>query len=153
MIRRFETCDLSSVMELWLKGNIETHSFINAAYWYTNLEMVQASIASAEVYVYTEDENILGFIGLSSDHIEGLFVKQGHRSRGIGRELLDFVKIHHTQLTLTVYERNLLATKFYEREGFRKQGFQLDQFTSQVEYVMKWWTNGQSTATKNGRLK
>lgn len=142
MIRRFETRDLSSVMELWLKGNVETHSFIKPAFWYENLQTVQASIASAEVYVYSEDENILGFIGLSGDHIEGLFVKQGHRSRGIGSKLLDFVKIHHTQLTLTVYERNLLATKFYEREGFRKQGFQLDQFTSEVEYVMKWWTNG-----------
>ena len=142
MIRRFETCDLSSVMELWLKGNIETHSFINVAYWYGNLEMVQASIDSAEVYVYTENEFVVGFIGLNGDHIEGLFVKNGCRSRGIGRKLLDYVKIHHTQLTLAVYERNLLATKFYEREGFRKQGLQLDQFTNEVEYVMKWQTNG-----------
>ena len=142
MIRRFETCDLSSVMELWLKGNIETHSFINVAYWYGNLEMVQASIASAEVYVYTENEFVVGFIGLNGDHIEGLFVKNGCRSRGIGRKLLDYVKIRHSQLTLTVYERNLLATKFYEREGFRKQGLQLDQFTNELEYVMKWQTNG-----------
>lgn len=142
MIRRFETCDLSSVMELWLKGNIETHSFIKPAYWYGNLEMVQAAIASAEVYVYTENEFVVGFIGLNGDHLEGLFVKNGCRSRGIGRKLLDYVKIHHTQLTLAVYERNLLATKFYGREGFRKQGLQLDQFTNEVEYVMKWQTNG-----------
>ena len=141
MIRRYENPDLSSVMELWLKGNVETHSFIKPAYWYANLQTVQASITSAEVYVYTENEFVVGFIGLNGDHIEGLFVKKGYRSRGIGRKLLDYVKIHHTQLTLAVYERNLLATKFYEREGFHKQGLQLDQFTSELEYVMKWQTN------------
>ena len=141
MIRRFETCDLSSVMELWLKGNIETHSFVKPAYWYANLQTVQASIPSAEVYVYTANEFVVGFIGLNGDHIEGLFVKKGYRSRGIERKLLAYVKIHHTQLTLAVYERNLLATKFYEREGFHKQGLQLDQFTSELEYVMKWQTN------------
>ncbi len=50
MIRRFETRDLGSVMELWLKGNVETHSFIKPAFWYANLQTVQASITSTEVY-------------------------------------------------------------------------------------------------------
>ena len=41
------------------------------------------------------------------------------QGRGIGRNLLDFVKNRKERLSLNVYQKNSGAVRFYEREGFR----------------------------------
>ena len=138
MIRRFELRDLSDVMEIWLGGNIDSHYFIETGFWTSNFAMVETSIVSAEVYVYIDNKVILGFIGLEGDHIEGLFVKKDYRSQGIGKQLIDYAKVRHSKLSLSVYERNSSATKFYEREGFKRMGTQLNHYTGEVECVMQW---------------
>lgn len=92
MIRKFNSQDLAVVMQIWLKTNIETHSFIPAAYWKNNFEEVKAALLHAEIYVAEVDGQIVGFIGLNQTIIEGIFVKKGMRSRGIGKQLLDYVK-------------------------------------------------------------
>ena len=33
MVRKFEEKDLETVMELWLAGNLQAHSFIPEQYW------------------------------------------------------------------------------------------------------------------------
>jgi hypothetical protein len=33
MIRLFEFKDVDRIMEIWLEGNVKTHSFIEESYW------------------------------------------------------------------------------------------------------------------------
>ena len=68
MIRRFETRDLDEIMDLWLHANIESHSFIEADYWKKNYDMVRKLIPEAKVFVAEENEEILGFIGLTDTY-------------------------------------------------------------------------------------
>ena len=102
--------------------------------------MVKQILPEAEVYVYEEGKNgqIDGFIGINDCYIEGLFVKESAQSMGIGKCLLDYVKSRKTELRLCVYEKNMRAIRFYQRENFRIQAEGTDEDTNEKEYVMRW---------------
>lgn len=138
MIRPFQESDLDTVMQIWMEGNCQAHSFIPGEYWRSNEASVRSQIAGAKVYVYEEDGQILGFVGAWEEDIAGIFVDQGHRSGGIGRSLLDFMKEKHGALTLEVYQRNTDAVRFYLREGFQIVAERVDESTGEAEYVMGW---------------
>lgn len=94
----------------------------------------------SEVYVY-EDENtgkIQGFIGMSDNYIEGIFVCADAQSYGIGKQLLDFVKTTRKQLFLSVYQKNIRALKFYQSGNFKVQNAKIDENTGEKEYFMIW---------------
>ena len=43
----------------------------------------------ATVYVYEDNYEIQGFIGMNSEYIEGIFVSEAMQSQGIGKILLN----------------------------------------------------------------
>ena len=92
MIRLFEFQDLDKIMDIWLQGNLEAHSFIDAEYWKKNFDSVKSVLPNAEVYVYEEDGEILGFIGMDAEYIAGIFVAAEHKGQGIGHQLIETVK-------------------------------------------------------------
>ena len=81
MIRPFTQADLPQVLEIWLQGNLDAHSFIPASYWLDNRNLVAAQIPQAEVYVFQQQQTIDGFIGLTGGVIAGLFVRRAERRR------------------------------------------------------------------------
>ena len=141
MIRKLEEPNLDAVMKIWLDTNIKTHDFISAEYWLGNYEMVKSLLPEAEVYVYEDDatEEIVGFIGLMDTFVAGLFVKDGMQSKGIGKQLVDYAKDKKERLSLTVYQKNERAIRFYKREQFVNTGEKPDEKNSKVEYMMVWW--------------
>ena len=60
------------------------------------------------------------------------------QSHGIGKSLLDYIKDKKVRLQLNVYQKNVRAMSFYQREGFTIQREQRDEFTGEKEYVMEW---------------
>ena len=140
MIRKMEEMDISDVLQIWLETNIKAHSFIEKEYWTGNYEMVKQILPEAEVYVYEDEKNgqIVGFIGINNQYVEGLFVKESAQSRGIGKQLLDHAKSRKTELRLGVYQKNVRAVRFYLRENFLIQAEQMDEDTNEKEYIMGW---------------
>ena len=138
MIRRFETRDLDEVMNLWLHANIEIHSFIETEYWKKNYDIVRKLIPEAEVFVAEENEEILGFIGLTDTYIAGIFVKATEQSKGVGTELLRTVMKLKDYLKLNVYKKNRKAVVFYQHRGFKIVNQETDENTSEEEYTMEW---------------
>ncbi len=138
MIRSFQQEDTNQVMQIWLRGNLDAHPFIPAAYWESNFEMVQKQLSQAEIYVYEEEGSIQGFIGVQENYIAGIFVRKEYRCSGIGRQLLDWVKASHTDLALNVYEKNRRAAEFYKREGFSMASKAADPDTGEIDIAMEW---------------
>ena len=138
MIRKFRNADLSQVLDIWLEGNLQAHSFITASYWKNNVGFVSSALPKACVYVYEEKGIVIAFVGLEENHIAGLFVKEEYRSRGIGHSLLDFIKHVYGSLTLCVYEKNLRALNFYKNEEFEVVDRKIDSAVEEAEYMMKW---------------
>lgn len=130
--------DLDRVMEIWLKSNIEAHDFIDKSYWINNFIMGRNLISTSEVYIYEENNEILGFVGLVDNYIAGIFVDSNYRNKGIGKELLDYIKNLKSELSLDVYEKNKKAYNFYIKNGFIIEEKSLDNENNQYEYKLIW---------------
>ena len=140
MVRKFETQDLDTVMQIWLHGNLDAHAFIPASFWEAHFEMVRDMLPQAELYVHENEatRQIDGFIGLTENHIEGIFVAKAARSKGIGKALLDYAKSRKPCLTLSVCQKNQRALAFYRREQFVVQSEGIDGDTNEAEIQMLW---------------
>jgi len=125
-------------MEIWLAGNREAHPFVPAAYWQAQAPMVRAQLLQAEVYVWEREGRILGFVGMQGDYLAGLFVDGAFRSRGIGKQLLDYIKGRRSAFFLQVYQQNRRALAFYLREGLFISGEGLDADTGSRELTLRW---------------
>ena len=97
MIRKFTQSDRDTVMNIWLTSNIQAHSFIPKEYWINHFEQVKEILPQSTVYVYEKNGSVQGFIGLTEHHIEGIFVEESMRGKGIGTQLLNHAKqlFHH----------------------------------------------------------
>lgn len=142
MIRKLRKTDINRVADIWLKTNLKTHYFIPEQYWTNNYEVVKEMLPQADVYVYEDDKIIQGFVGINDEYIEGIFVSDEMQSRGIGKMLLDYIKDKKDRLQLKVYQKNVRAMSFYQREGFTIQSEGMDEFTGEKEYVMNWESFG-----------
>lgn len=140
MIRAFREHDLDTIMQIWLDTNIKTHGFISEKYWTDNYAAVKEVLPQAEVYVHEDDDThqIMGFIGLTGTYIAGIFVKETAQSNGIGKQLLNYTKKIKTNLSLSVYQKNVRAISFYQREGFFVKTENIDDGTYEKEFVMNW---------------
>lgn len=140
VIRKLRDSDVPAVMHIWLASNLEAHSFIPASYWTGSSEAVSHALPQAEVYVCESGETrqVIGFVGLSGEYVEGLFVRADMRGRGVGRQLLDYAKSLRQALRLHVYLKNRRALAFYRREGFAAEAESTDEATGERELLMAW---------------
>ena len=138
MIRKMQNIDINRVADIWLKTNLKAHDFIPEQYWTSNYELVKEMMLQAEVYVYEDNKIIQGFVGLSNEYIEGIFVSDEMQSCGIGKLLLDYIKNKKVRLRLNVYQKNTRALSFYQREEFNIQCEGFYGATGEKEYPMLW---------------
>ena len=80
--------------------------------------MVKDILPQAEIYVYENLGKISGFIGLNKDYIEGIFVKKNMRSKGIGKQLLNYVKKLKDEMHLSVYQKKLQSNCILSKRRF-----------------------------------
>ena len=151
MIRLFEFRDLDRIMEIWLEGNLKAHPFIKEEYWRQNYEIVRSVLPNVEVYVFEEDGEVQGFIGMDAEYIAGLFVAEGHRGQGIGHQLISEVK-RKKRLSLHVYEKNTGAVAFYRAEEFRIENSMTEKETGEQEYLIVFCENSEQKESIRKRV-
>ena len=83
-------------------------------------------------------ENIVGFIGINENYIEGIFIDTNNQCKGIGTSLLNKVKENRDNLTLSVYKKNINAINFYKKNDFIITSENIDKDTAEIEYTMTW---------------
>ncbi len=129
--------EVDVVGDIWLNGNLEAHDFIDKDYWINHLDEVKEQFKQADIYVY-DKQGVQGFAGLTDNYIAGIFVKKEARNRGIGKQLLDYLKQHYDKLTLDVYAKNKNAFKFYQNNDFRISVESIDEDNAEKDYQMIW---------------
>lgn len=130
--------DLDAVMKIWLDSNKQAHDFVPKEYWENHFEEVRSILPEAEVYVYESEGEIQGFTGLMEDYIAGIFVAEKFRSKGIGKNLVQYLKEKKQKLSLSVYVKNQAAVRFYQREDFQIRTENIDEAAGEAEYEMTW---------------
>ena len=103
-----------------------------------NYNYVKEILPNAEIYVYVLKENIVGFIGINENYIEGIFIDTNNQCKGIGTSLLNKVKENRDNLTLSVYKKNINAINFYKKNDFIITSENIDKDTAEIEYTMTW---------------
>lgn len=137
MIRKMKDSELEKVSQIWLDSNLEAHDFIDKNFWLDNYPIVKEQFKTAEIYVDAESE-VKGFVGLQDDYIAGIFVEKSYRNQGIGKKLINFLKKNHQELSLDVYDKNIRAKQFYERNGFEVSTQSIERETGEKESRLVW---------------
>jgi len=120
-LRRGQPFDAETLFDVWLRAVRATHSFVAEEDLQTLIPLVRSYLNSrdSEFWVLCADsEDAVGFMGLSQDTIESLFIAPEHHRRGGGRLLVEKAKGLCGELTVDVNEQNLGARRFYEALGF-----------------------------------
>lgn len=130
---------MDAVLEIWIRGSLQAHGFIEESYWERQKERLRENLllhAITAVYCDPTTERIGGFISLVENFIVALYVAPEEQGRGIGHNLLQRAKYLYPVLELSVYTENRAALSFYLREGFQIVLLRIDQATGHEETLM-----------------
>ncbi|MDR2918149.1 MAG: GNAT family N-acetyltransferase [Tannerella sp.] len=119
-IRKANRNDYDAIMHVWESAVKATHDFLaDEDFLYFKEKIPTDYLPAVELYVLTEEE-IKGFVGVSGDMLEMLFIHAGSRGKGYGKTLLQYA-LDHLQITkVDVNEQNTQAVGFYEKMGFKQ---------------------------------
>lgn len=132
--------EINEIMEIWKESTIDAHRFIPQEYWLESYNIIKEKyIPIAETYVYSEENEIKGFISiLNGEYIGALFVDVNCQGKGIGGKLIEYAKKEYDSLALAVYSENKNAVNFYKKYGFIKKYEQSNEETKEPEYIMSY---------------
>jgi putative acetyltransferase len=121
-LRRAKSTDYVSMLTLWERSVRTTHGFLEEDDIETLRPLVAEEFTGATVdwWLLTDDVNrAVGFLGYSTDCIEGLFIDPDFRRRGAGSSLMAHAeRLASGPLHVDVNEQNDDARRFYEAMGF-----------------------------------
>ncbi|TPI12645.1 GNAT family N-acetyltransferase [Mesorhizobium sp. B4-1-1] len=80
-------------------------------------------LPNQQVSVAVAGENIVGFIAVSGEWVEQLYLDPAWTGQGIGARILTQVTAGMPVIKLRCFQANTGARRFYERHGFRAEGF------------------------------
>lgn len=120
MIRKYQNSDLNSIIHIWEEASKGAHPFLE--FNYTNMvkeQLINIYIPKADTWIYTHNNEVLGFISMLNNVIGGLFVCPKHHRKGIGTQLIDSIKNNYSEILVDVFDKNVLGKVFYEKYGFQ----------------------------------
>ncbi|MCZ6661344.1 MAG: GNAT family N-acetyltransferase [Actinobacteria bacterium] len=123
-IRRAVVEDHGMLLDIWLRSVRATHTFLSEEDIQSILPLVRDhALKELEVSVLVTDEgSIVGFMGLSGNKMEALFLAPEFFRQGGGRLLVEHARELKGVLRVDVNEQNPQARKFSESLGFFVEG-------------------------------
>jgi putative acetyltransferase len=124
-IRRGLPSDADVLLDIWLRSVRPTHTFLSEEDIQFYLPLVRDYLASAELelWVLCSDSNaLMGFLGMSGNKMEALFLAPEFHRCGGGRLLVRHAQALKGELIVDVNEQNPTACRFYEACGFVVEG-------------------------------
>ncbi|PKM19470.1 putative acetyltransferase [Rheinheimera pacifica] len=137
MIRKSESKDVDTILNIWLSASVKSHNFIEPDFWQSQVDnMRDVYLPASDVYVYEQNGKVTGFYALYDNTLAAIFVEPALQGQGIGGELLSHAKSQRDELKLTVYKANVQSCYFYQKHGFAVLGEQVDPHTGHTELLM-----------------
>lgn len=148
MLKKLRDCDIDDIMELWKSEVVKTENLLknkSIKDIYTNVRSKFINNLSSTI-IYTEDDNIEGFISVDQNNeIWSIVVKSNIRREGIGTILLENCKKEYKKLTTKVSSKNQMALMFFNKCGFKK--FEEITKEKETEYILEWNKEEKSKVT------
>lgn len=116
--------DYPILIKIWEGSVLATHDFLSKEDFLFYKSRLPFYFEHVSLYVFKDESfTIKGFLGVSVDNIEMLFVENESRGMGIGKKLLNFAIDSLKIEKVDVNEQNTYALDFYERQGFKRIGY------------------------------
>ena len=145
MIRKIKEEDVTNVMTIWVKGNFKANYFIEKDYWLEIYNQMKMNfLENFKTYVYSENDEIIGFISIDNNEIKAIYVKEENRGNGIGTKLINYYRdnIHKDEeVYAKVFKKNMNGIIFFSKLQFKNSKVQLHEKFNETEYVMTWRKN------------
>ena len=121
MIRKHTPNDLEPILDIWYQASTLAHPFLEDSF----VEQVKTAmrdmyVPGSETWVFEENKQIFGFISMMENEIGGLFVLPEQHGKGIGTQLLNYIKPNYKNLEVEVFEKNNIGRGFYNKCGFKQ---------------------------------
>jgi putative acetyltransferase len=121
MIRKHIPEDAPAILDIWYQASTLAHPFLDDAFVeFVKIAMRDMYIPDSETWVSEENNKILGFISMMDNEIGGLFVLPYNQGKGIGTQLVNFIKPFHNSLEVEVFDKNSIGRAFYDKYGFKQ---------------------------------
>jgi|GEM_PF-77954 len=122
-IRRSQHEEGEELVAIWCRSVDATHDFLSAEYRAELEELVRSFLPEAPLWVaVNERDQPVGFMLLSGQHMDALFIDPDVRGCGVGRMLVEHALSMAPELTTNVNEQNEQAVGFYKKVGFKVTG-------------------------------
>ncbi|MCI0999520.1 MULTISPECIES: acetyltransferase [Ochrobactrum] len=123
-IRLSSATDAPALTEIWRASVRATHDFLSPEDFREIETLVSEHyLPNAEVWVIEDDGRPVGFMGLTDNQIDSLFIAADQRGKGIGKRLIAHAQsLNGGTLTVDVNEQNVQAVGFYRHMGFIETG-------------------------------
>ena len=119
MIRKREEKHNNEIINVWYEASSLAHPFLEADFVEkAKKDLRDIYIPNTETWVYEDNNAVIGFISMLGNEIGGLFVLPNNHFKGIGTQLVNFIKESHSELDVEVFEKNTIGRAFYEKYGF-----------------------------------
>lgn len=114
--------DYETLAEIWERSVMATHSFLKEDdFFEIKAALIPDYFPNVDLYAISDNGVYAGFIGLSPESIEMLFIDSDLRGQGYGSALIEFAR-QRGAAKVDVNEQNLSALNFYKAKGFRVIG-------------------------------
>lgn len=111
--------DYETLAGIWERSVMATHNFLkNEDFNEIKAALIPHYFPNVDLYAIDDNGVYAGFIGLSPDSIEMLFIDSDRRGLGYGSALIEYAK-QRGATKVDVNEHNLSALNFYKAKGFR----------------------------------
>ena len=111
---------IENLLQVWENSVRATHLFLSENEINNIKQYVPQALRDIPILVIAENEDGMpvGFMGISGQKLEMLFIANENRGQGIGKLLLQTGIKNYAINELAVNEQNPLAKGFYEHMGF-----------------------------------
>ncbi|QHT65248.1 GNAT family N-acetyltransferase [Rhodocytophaga rosea] len=118
-IKPYETNFKEQILSVWEKSVRATHNFVKPSdIDYYKQSVKEIDFCSLSVYCLTNENKVVGFIGVADLKIEMLFLDPDYIGQGLGKKLMNFALNDLKADQVDVNEQNSNAVKFYSKFGF-----------------------------------
>ena len=118
--RPIEPADFERVFDIWRSSVLATHDFL------TEEDRTDIATQVKDLYIPNtplilgvQDGTIVGFMGMTDNHIDALFIDPDYLGQSLGKAFIQHARtITKGPLSVDVNEQNEGAHRFYEKMGF-----------------------------------
>ncbi|OPB88977.1 GNAT family N-acetyltransferase [Elizabethkingia ursingii] len=122
LIREANLEDYGNVIRVWEASVRATHHFLDPEDITFYKSIIPEALPQVKLFIYEIEGQTAGFMGISGNTLDMLFVDPDYRRKGIGSKLFQYAQSAFKISRVDVNEQNQQAVDFYLKTGFVQTG-------------------------------